>query len=73
MVFWAVRSGTLSLTPSLLWIPLVVAKRAAVQSNRMGLTNIAAKYRLLNQPDIIIHQTETTFQVTVPLLKPVSA
>ncbi|MVM38517.1 histidine kinase [Spirosoma sp. HMF3257] len=44
-------------------------KQSAVTSNRMGLTNIAAKYRLLNQADIIIHQTETTFQVSVPLLK----
>ena len=44
-------------------------KRSSVPSNRLGLTNIAAKYRLLNQPDIIIHQTETTFQVAVPLLK----
>jgi hypothetical protein len=48
-------------------------KQSAVQSNRMGLANIAAKYRLLNQPDIIIHQTETIFQVAVPLLKPVLA
>ncbi|GAB4028033.1 hypothetical protein GCM10028809_14750 [Spirosoma gilvum] len=44
-------------------------KQSAVVSNRMGLTNIAAKYRLLNQADIVIHQTETTFQVSVPLLK----
>lgn len=44
---------------------------SAVQSNRLGLTNITAKYRLLNQPDIVIHQTESTFQVAVPLLKPV--
>ena len=46
-------------------------KRASVVSNRLGLTNIAAKYRLLNQPDIVIHQTETIFQVAVPLLKTV--
>lgn len=46
-------------------------KQASVVSNRLGLTNIAAKYRLLNQPDIVIHQTETTFQVAVPLLKTV--
>jgi hypothetical protein len=44
-------------------------KQSSVVSNRMGLTNIAAKYRLLNQADIVIHQTETTFQVAVPLLK----
>lgn len=48
-------------------------KQSAVPSNRLGLTNIAAKYRLLNQPDIVIHQTETTFQVAVPLLKPALA
>ncbi|GAB3493608.1 hypothetical protein GCM10027341_09100 [Spirosoma knui] len=44
-------------------------KQSAVISNRLGLTNIAAKYRLLNQPDIVIHQTETIFQVAVPLLR----
>ncbi|GAB2555616.1 sensor histidine kinase [Spirosoma areae] len=48
-------------------------KQSTVLSNRLGLTNIAAKYRLLNQPDIVIHQTETTFQVAIPLLKPIPA
>ncbi|WP_338874039.1 histidine kinase [Spirosoma sp. SC4-14] len=45
-------------------------KQSPVPSNRLGLTNIAAKYRLFNQPDIVIHQTDAIFQVAVPLLKP---
>ena len=45
-------------------------KQSTLLSNRMGLSNIAARYRLLNQPDIIIHQTDTMFQVSVPLIKP---
>lgn len=40
-------------------------KQTIVPSNQMGLSNSSAKYRLLNQPDII-HQTETIFQVSVP-------
>lgn len=44
-------------------------KQTVVPSNQMGLTNISAKYRLLNQPDIVIHQTEAIFQVSVPLLQ----
>ena len=44
-------------------------KQTIVPSNQMGLANISAKYRLLNQPDIVIHQTETIFQVSVPLLQ----
>ncbi|WP_420151050.1 sensor histidine kinase [Spirosoma sp.] len=46
-------------------------KQTVVPSNQMGLANISAKYRLLNQPDIVIHQTDAVFQVSVPLLQPV--
>lgn len=46
-------------------------KQTVVPSNQMGLTNISAKYRLLNQPDPVIYQTETIFQVSVPLLSSV--
>ncbi|WP_111631036.1 sensor histidine kinase [Larkinella arboricola] len=45
-------------------------KKATVPSNKTGLVNISAKYRLMNQPDIVIQQTDTHFQVIVPLLKP---
>jgi LytS/YehU family sensor histidine kinase len=43
-------------------------KRSAA-STGMGLSNIAAKYRLLNQPDIIILDEESRFTVKVPLIK----
>jgi sensor histidine kinase YesM len=38
-------------------------------SNNIGLSNIAAKYKLLNAPDIVITETETMFSVIIPLLK----
>jgi sensor histidine kinase YesM len=43
-------------------------RKASLPSNRMGLVNISAKYGLLNQPDIVINQTPTHFQVIVPLI-----
>jgi sensor histidine kinase YesM len=43
-------------------------RKSTVPSNKMGLVNISAKYQLLNQPDIVIHETSTHFQVMVPLL-----
>ncbi|UHG89623.1 sensor histidine kinase [Spirosoma oryzicola] len=43
-------------------------KQTVVPSNQMGLANISAKYRLLNQSDPIIHRTEHIFQVSIPLL-----
>ncbi|WP_461101593.1 sensor histidine kinase [Spirosoma koreense] len=43
-------------------------KQTVVLSNQMGLANITAKYRLLNQPDPVICQTDTIFQVSIPLL-----
>ncbi|GAB3900664.1 histidine kinase [Larkinella knui] len=44
-------------------------KKTAVPSNKTGLVNISAKYRLMNQPDIVIQQTQFHFQVIVSLLK----
>jgi sensor histidine kinase YesM len=43
-------------------------KRGTVLSNNVGLNNIAAKYRLLRQPEIAIEQTANTFIVTLPLI-----
>ncbi|MBD2755125.1 sensor histidine kinase [Spirosoma validum] len=44
-------------------------KQNVVPSNRTGLTNIKAKYRLLGQPDVVVHHTDDSFQVTVPLIQ----
>jgi LytS/YehU family sensor histidine kinase len=38
-------------------------------SNRVGLTNIAAKYKLLDQPEIRVEITAGTFTVRIPLIK----
>jgi LytS/YehU family sensor histidine kinase len=46
-------------------------KRAAA-SHGTGLSNISAKYKLLNQPDIFIRNEEDRFTVKVPLIKPAS-
>lgn len=43
-------------------------KKTVVASNKMGLTNIMTKYRLLKQRKIVIHQTEQHFQVIIPLI-----
>ncbi|QHV98227.1 sensor histidine kinase [Spirosoma endbachense] len=43
-------------------------KKSAVPSNKVGLANIAAKYRLLEQRDITIHEANGLFVVTLPLL-----
>jgi sensor histidine kinase YesM len=43
-------------------------KHGTVLSNNVGLNNIAAKYRLLRQPEIAIEQTANTFIVTLPLI-----
>jgi hypothetical protein len=45
-------------------------KTTAVYSSKIGLDNIREKFRLLNQPDIIIKETPTMFIVTLPLLEP---
>ena len=44
-------------------------KTISVPSNQMGLQNITTKYRLLKQADVIIRQTETMFQVIIPLIE----
>lgn len=44
-------------------------KTLNVASNGMGLTNIAAKYKLLNKPAIDIDNRVGTFKVTLPLIK----
>jgi LytS/YehU family sensor histidine kinase len=49
----------------------VQQKATAVKSNKIGLTNIFAKYNLLNQPQVIINNTGKIFQVILPLISPV--
>jgi LytS/YehU family sensor histidine kinase len=44
-------------------------RKITVPSHKMGLVNVAAKYRLLNQPELVIDQSETHFQVVVPLIR----
>jgi hypothetical protein len=44
-------------------------KTSPVISNKKGLHNIVTKYRLLNQPEVEIQQTQTKFRVVVPLIK----
>ncbi len=43
-------------------------KNTAVPSNKVGLANIATKYRLLGQPGIAIREDAGLFAVTLPLL-----
>ncbi|CAN5433683.1 histidine kinase [soil metagenome] len=43
-------------------------KNTPVLSNKVGLTNIAAKYRLLGQGDVSIQEVKGQFIVTLPLL-----
>ncbi|QMU27261.1 sensor histidine kinase [Adhaeribacter radiodurans] len=44
-------------------------KRGIIASNGMGLANIAAKYKILNQPEVIILKEVDFFTVKVPLIK----
>jgi LytS/YehU family sensor histidine kinase len=44
-------------------------RTSSVASHKTGLANLASKYRLLNQPQVLIKQSQTHFQVTVPLIK----
>ncbi|GAA4453366.1 histidine kinase [Nibrella saemangeumensis] len=48
-------------------------KRTPVASNRVGLSNIAAKYQLLSKDEMEIRETESHFIVTVPLLEQVNS
>jgi hypothetical protein len=43
-------------------------KTSATHSNKMGLHNIIQKYKLLNQPDVTVMQTNDSFCVSIPLL-----
>ena len=38
-------------------------------SHKVGLANIAAKYRLLGQPGVVIAESEKSFSVQIPLIK----
>jgi LytS/YehU family sensor histidine kinase len=44
-------------------------KTAKVLSNQVGLENIAAKYHLLNQPDLLVKEENNEFVVQVPLIQ----
>jgi sensor histidine kinase YesM len=44
-------------------------KTLSVQSAKVGLSNISAKYRLLNEPGIIINETEQEFTIRLSLIK----
>lgn len=44
-------------------------KDTVVDSTKVGLQNINAKYKLLKAPGIIIDNSNNTFKVTVPLIK----
>jgi LytS/YehU family sensor histidine kinase len=44
-------------------------KNKSVVSNKIGLSNIVSKYRLLNMPEVEIQETETQFKVILPLIK----
>ncbi|MCG2617283.1 histidine kinase [Terrimonas sp. NA20] len=44
-------------------------KNKTVISNKVGLSNIIAKYRLLNYPDIEVSETADEFRVVLPLIK----
>ena len=45
-------------------------KKIRVDSNGVGLSNIAVKYRLLNQESPLVEEDEGWFRVTLPLLMP---
>lgn len=44
-------------------------KTVNVASNGLGLSNISAKFRLLNQPGLKVYQDEHHFSVSVPLIQ----
>ncbi|MFT3824423.1 MAG: histidine kinase [Chitinophagaceae bacterium] len=45
-------------------------RHSAVLSNKLGLRNVITKYRLLNHRNVMIKQTDSVFQVIIPLIKP---
>ena len=44
-------------------------KEISVDSTRVGLKNISSKYRLMNQPDIIVTDNNEVFTVSIPLIR----
>lgn len=44
-------------------------KSKEVTSNKMGLSNIIRKYKLLKQPDVLVSATDDSFKVEIPLIK----
>jgi LytS/YehU family sensor histidine kinase len=48
-------------------------KDRKVSSNKVGLTNIVKKYRLMKQEEISIRDDGREFAVVIPLIQPVSA
>ncbi|GAB3982038.1 hypothetical protein GCM10028806_52940 [Spirosoma terrae] len=58
---------------NLIWLTVrnnLQRKNNRMASNKIGLTNIAAKYRLLSYPEPIIDDTDGYFSVTLPLFEP---
>ncbi len=43
--------------------------QSSIQSNRKGLLNITAKYKLMKAPEVHINEREDAFEVIIPLLK----
>ncbi|ANE51019.1 sensor histidine kinase [Flavisolibacter tropicus] len=56
-------------TDSLIVVNNLQKKSSLLTSNKLGLRNITTKYRLLNQKEVLIKQTDKTFQVSLPLIK----
>ncbi|MDO1448133.1 histidine kinase [Rhodocytophaga aerolata] len=46
-------------------------QRHTIPSSKKGLLNITSKYRLLKAPEVQINERQDTFEVVIPLLKPV--
>lgn len=47
-------------------------KTSTITSNKLGLQNIMTKYKLLGQKDVLVKQTNSLFQVIIPLIKTAS-
>ncbi len=48
-------------------------KQTPVVSSQLGLRTITSKYRLLGQADVVVKQTDATFQVLLPLIQPATS
>jgi len=48
----------------------VQLKKEAEAGERIGLNNLAERYRLIWQKEIVIAQNNGVFQVEIPLIKP---